>query len=134
MQPLPAFGLPTVLSTKRFMNYYTTVLKKYAVFSGRSRRSEYWYFLLFSFLVSFVLAIIDAVLGIGVLYPIYSLAVLVPSLAVLARRLHDINRSGWWMFISLIPLVGVIVLIVFLVKDSDPGENRFGPNPKGAIL
>jgi len=134
VQPLPAFGLPTVLSTKRFMNYYTTVLKKYAVFSGRSRRSEYWYFLLFSFLVSFVLAIIDAVLGIGVLYPIYSLAVLVPSLAVLARRLHDINRSGWWMFISLIPLVGVIVLIVFLVKDSDPGENRFGPNPKGAIL
>ncbi|RUO59871.1 DUF805 domain-containing protein [Pseudidiomarina marina] len=119
------------------MNWYLTVLKKYAVFSGRARRSEYWFFVLFNTIIGFVLGFIDGILGfsdpdmsIGVLGAIYSLAVLIPSIAVGVRRLHDTDRSGWWLLIALIPLIGAIVLIVFFVMDSTPGENRFGPNPK----
>lgn len=120
------------------MNWYITVLKKYAVFSGRARRSEYWFFVLFNMIVAFVLGFIDGFLGlgdmeagIGLLGTIYGLAVIIPSIAVGVRRLHDTNRSGWWLLISLVPLIGAIVLIVFFVMDSTPGDNRFGPNPKG---
>ena len=121
------------------MSWYLDVLKKYAVFGGRSRRKEYWYFVLFTVLISIVLSIIDAVLGTpgaeggaGLLSGIYSLAVLIPSLAVSIRRLHDTGRSGWWILISLVPLIGTIVLLVFTVQDSQPGDNEYGPNPKGA--
>ena len=120
------------------MNWYLEVLKKYAVFSGRSRRKEYWMFVLFNIIVSIVLAIVDtmtgtmsAAYGIGLLGGIYSLLVLIPSIAVGVRRLHDTDRSGWWLLIALIPLIGAIILIVFFCIDSTPGENRFGPNPKG---
>ncbi|RZQ56045.1 DUF805 domain-containing protein [Pseudidiomarina tainanensis] len=119
------------------MNWYLAVLKKYAVFSGRARRSEYWFFVLFNVIIGFVLGFIDGILGlgnpeagVGVLGTIYSLAVLIPSIAVGVRRLHDTDRSGWWLLIGLIPLIGAIVLIVFFVMDSTPGDNRFGPNPK----
>lgn len=110
-----------------FTRYYIGVFKKYATFEGRARREEFWYFLLFNFLIGLVLAIISA----AVLSPLYSLATLVPSLALGARRLHDTNRSGWWQLIGLIPLIGFIVLIVFFVQDSEKGSNRFGCNPKG---
>ncbi len=118
------------------MNWYIEVLKKYAVFSGRAQRAEYWFFILFSTLVSIALLLIDSVIGpmiyggIGLLHGLYVLAVLVPSLAVLVRRLHDTGRSGWWFFISLVPLVGTIILLVFLIQDSEPGENIHGANPK----
>lgn len=119
------------------MNWYLAVLKKYAVFSGRARRSEYWFFVLFNVIIGFVLGFIDGIFGlgnpeagVGVLGTIYSLAVLIPSIAVGVRRLHDTDRSGWWLLIGLIPLIGAIVLIVFFVMDSTPGDNRFGPNPK----
>ena len=119
------------------MSWYLEALKKYAVFSGRSRRKEYWYFVLFNIIVAIVLAGIDALLGtfssssnIGLLSGIYSLAILIPSLAVTVRSLHDIDRSGWWIFINLIPLIGSIVLLVFAVMDGTPGSNRYGPNPK----
>jgi uncharacterized membrane protein YhaH (DUF805 family) len=121
------------------MNWYFEVLKKYAVFSGRARRMEYWMFALFNSIISIVLAILDAALGFsdkgggGPLGGLYSLAVLIPGLAVSVRRLHDIGRSGWWLFIGLIPCVGVIVLLVFMVQDSDPGENQYGPNPKAEL-
>ncbi|MDY0250058.1 MAG: DUF805 domain-containing protein [Pseudomonas sp.] len=119
------------------MNWYIEVLKKYAVFNGRARRKEYWFFILFNLIISIVLGVIDGVIGsvsaeagIGLLGGIYSLAVLLPGLAVSVRRLHDTNRSGWWLLIGLIPLIGAIVLIVFLASDSKPEENQYGANPK----
>jgi len=121
------------------VSWYLEALKKYAVFSGRSRRMEYWFFVLFNLIVAFVLALIDMLIGtfsavqnIGLLSGIYSLAVLIPTLAVTVRRLHDIDRSGWWILINLIPLIGSIVLLVFSLLPGTPGSNRFGPDPKGA--
>ncbi len=116
------------------MNWYLDVLKKYAVFSGRARRQEYWMFVLFYVISYVLLGIIEGIVNLsGILTGIYALAVLVPSLAVGARRLHDTGRSGWWLLIALIPLVGAIVLIYFAVQDSQPGENQYGPNPKQAV-
>ena len=119
------------------MNWYLEVLKKYAVFNGRARRKEYWYFFLFSLIISVALVIIDSMIGsfsaetgLGLLSGIYALAVLIPNLAVGVRRLHDTNRSGWWLLISFIPLIGAIVLIVFLASDSKAEENQYGANPK----
>jgi len=121
------------------MNWYLDVLKKYAVFNGRARRKEYWYFNLFNILISIVLAVIDGVAGtfsaeagMGLLSGIYALAVLIPIMAVSVRRFHDTDRSGWWLLIALIPLIGVIVLLVFTVQDGKPGENQYGSDPKGA--
>ncbi|MBA7614686.1 MAG: DUF805 domain-containing protein [Calditrichaeota bacterium] len=113
------------------MNWYLEVLKKYAVFSGRSQRKEYWMFYLFNIIIAFGLGFIDGLVGgPGVLASIYGLAVLIPGIAVSVRRLHDTNRSGWLLLIALIPLIGVIVLLVFMVQDSQPDENQYGPNPK----
>ena len=121
-----------------FMTAVRTCLSKYVGFSGRARRSEYWYFALFTFLVSVVSTIFDVVLGTdyegaasgGLINTVASLALFLPSLAVGVRRLHDTDRSGWWMLITLVPFIGVIVLLVFMLLDSQPGTNRFGPNPK----
>ncbi len=118
------------------MNYYFEVLKKYAVFNGRARRKEYWMFCLFNVIIGFTLGFIDGIIGaatesrLGVLGILYGLAVLIPSIAVTIRRLHDTNRSGWWFCISFIPIVGGVVLIIFLALDSQPGENKYGQNPK----
>ena len=122
------------------MSWYLEVLKKYAVFGGRARRKEYWFFVLFNTLIVVALTIIDAMLGsfsarsgTGILASLYSLAVLVPSIAVGVRRLHDTSRSGWWILIGLIPLIGAVVLLVFMVLDSAPGENIYGASPKPAV-
>jgi uncharacterized membrane protein YhaH (DUF805 family) len=119
------------------MNWYLKVLNNYAVFGGRARRKEYWYFTLFNFLAFFALTIIDGVIGsfnseagIGLLGGIYSLAVLIPFIAVSVRRLHNTNRSGWWLFIELIPLIGTLVLLIFMVQDSQQSDNQYGLNPK----
>ena len=118
------------------MNWYLEVLKKYAVFSGRSRRKEYWFFCLFNILVSIGLMIIDRMLGtfsslgFGLLGGLYTLGIIIPSVAVAVRRLHDTNRSGWWLLLALIPFIGAIVLIIFMILDSQPGDNQYGPNPK----
>lgn len=121
------------------MNWYLHVLKNYATFSGRARRKEYWMFFLFNVLISLGLGVLDVVAGTysveyetGFFSGLYSLLVLIPGIAVGVRRLHDTNRSGWWILISLIPLIGVIVLFVFMCLDSQPGTNRFGVNPKEA--
>ena len=121
------------------MNWYLVVLKKYAVFTGRARRKEYWYSFLVHTIISIVLAVIDGIsgsfsaeAGVGLLGGIYILAILIPSISVSVRRLHDTDRSGWWLLIGLIPLIGAIVLFVFMVQDSKPGENQYGTNPKGA--
>jgi uncharacterized membrane protein YhaH (DUF805 family) len=121
------------------MNWYIDVLKKYAVFNGRARRKEYWMFLLFNIVISIVLALIDTTLGlmvaggsIGVLGLIYGLAVLLPGIGVAIRRLHDTNRSGWWLLIGFVPFIGVIVLLVFMVLPGTAGANDHGPDPKAA--
>jgi uncharacterized membrane protein YhaH (DUF805 family) len=119
------------------MEWFLLAWKRGAEFSGRSRRKEYWMFQLFNFLVVLfilVLALIaggDAAvkLGPGCCF-VYCLVAFVPTLAVTVRRLHDIGRSGYWYFISFVPLVGGIVLLVFTVLDSDPERNEYGPNPK----
>jgi uncharacterized membrane protein YhaH (DUF805 family) len=119
------------------MNWYLQVLKKYAVFSGRARRKEYWMFTLFNIIFAAVAALLDNLLGTaiegmgyGIIYILYVLAVLIPGIAVSVRRLHDIGKSGWMLLLYLIPLVGAIWILVYLVTDSNPGENEFGPNPK----
>ena len=110
-----------------------SVLTKYVEFSGRARRSEYWWFTLFSVAVSIVFSIIDAAIGSSILGLLVSLALLLPSIAVTVRRLHDTGRSGWWIWLALIPLIGAIVVIVFLCQDSEPGQNKYGVSPKYAL-
>jgi len=116
------------------MNWYVQVLKKYADFTGRARRTEFWMFYLFSFLVSLGLGIVEAIFGgPGILGGLYGLVVLLPSLAVSVRRLHDTGRSGWWLLIFLIPLIGVIVLLVFAVQEGQRGDNAYGHDPKAVL-
>lgn len=115
------------------MNWYLEVLKKYAVFSGRARRKEYWMFFLFNIIIYIVLGFIDGLIGtMGVLVGLYGLAILIPGIAVTVRRLHDTDRSGWWILIALVPAVGAIVLLIFMVLEGKPGTNQYGPNPIGA--
>ncbi|MFD6921584.1 DUF805 domain-containing protein [Streptomyces sp. NPDC059944] len=116
------------------MHYYTDVLKKYASFQGRARRSEYWMFALFNVVIALVLLGLAAATKstvFYVLYIVYILAVILPSLGVLVRRLHDTGRSGGWFFISFVPFVGGLVLFIFTVLEGNPGPNEYGPNPKG---
>lgn len=121
-----------------FTEAVRSVLTQYATFTGRARRSEFWWFALFYFLVMVVASILDGLLGLsygggyfGVFYTLAWLALLLPNIAVTVRRLHDTGRSGWWWLIWLVPLVGWIILIVFCVEDSKPGANQYGPSPKG---
>jgi uncharacterized membrane protein YhaH (DUF805 family) len=122
-----------------FIAAVRSVLSQYVEFGGRARRAEYWWFVLFTVLVGVVTSILDLALGTefegsiassGLFSLIANLALLLPSLAVAVRRLHDTDRSGWWILIALIPLIGAIVLLVFFVQDGTPGPNRFGPSPK----
>lgn len=113
------------------MDWYLAVLKKYAEFSGRARRKEYWMFTLVNAIVMMVLMGLGMVTkAFSVLYLVYCLGVLIPSIAVSFRRLHDTGRSAWWLLIALVPIVGAIVLLVFVCQDSAPGTNQFGANPK----
>ena len=117
------------------MNGYLATLKKYADFSGRARRTEYWLFVLFSMVITMVLGVVDYVLGSpGIVGLLFALAILIPSIAVGVRRLHDTDRSGWWLLIAFIPIIGTIALLVFLLLDSNPGENRFGSSPKAVAV
>lgn len=112
------------------MEWYVKVLKNYVGFEGRARRKEYWMFVLIHFLVCLVLSIIELMIFLpGLLTGLYGLAVLLPSLAVSVRRLHDIGKSGWWVLISLIPVIGTIICIVYLCDPGDEGENQYGPSP-----
>ena len=123
--PQPALPHPLISDWKR------VVLERYAEFSGRSRRAEFWWYFLANFIISVVLNILIGISSIfWVLYVIYGLAVLIPGLAVAVRRLHDTDKSGWWILIGLIPIVGIIVLIVFWATDGMPGPNQYGASEK----
>ncbi|VAW77199.1 Integral membrane protein [hydrothermal vent metagenome] len=111
------------------MEHFIDALKKYADFSGRATRKQYWMFVLFYIIFYLILGTIDAALQTFLLSPVFSLALFIPSISVAARRLHDTGRTGWWQLIYLIPLIGLIVMIVFLVQDSH-GDNEYGPNQK----
>lgn len=106
------------------MNYYLHVLKNYAKFDGRARRKEYWMFTLFNIIISIALMFIGQTMGFELLDSLYSLAVLIPSIAVAVRRMHDVGKSGWFI---LIPIYNLILACT----DSDVGPNQYGPNPKG---
>lgn len=128
------------------MNYYLSVLKNYGTFSGRARRSEYWMIALVNVVVSVILNLIDNAIGttikldygngmnmtynFGYISMLYSAAVLIPSIAVGVRRLHDVGKSGWFFFILFIPIIGAIWILILLVTDSKPGSNEYGQNPK----
>lgn len=113
------------------MNHYTDVLKKYADFSGRARRQEYWMFSLIQSAIIIALVILDFVLGtLPLLTVIYALGTFLPGLAVLVRRLHDLGKSGWWYFIGAIPFAGFIWLIVLLATAGQPQPNEYGTDPK----
>lgn len=117
----------------------SSVFKNYANFNGRARRSGFWFFALFNLIIYLAASVINYLIAgssdttsiIGIIYLLYSLATILPALAVSWRRLHDIGKSGAYILFILIPLVGWIFLLAWFVKDSDMGENRFGPNPKG---
>ena len=121
------------------MKWYIEVMRKYAVFSGRAQRQEYWMFVLFNVIIVLFLGIIDEMADSdfessrSTLTTLYVLATLIPFLAVGVRRLHDTGRSGWWLLISLIPIIGTIVLLIFAVRDSQPTDNKYGPNPTREI-
>lgn len=122
------------------MDWYLKVLRQYADFSGRARRKEYWMFFLFNFIFAFAAMILDNLLGIsleagyGPLYGLYALALLIPSIAVTVRRLHDTGKSGLMILVSLIPLIGGIWLLILLATEGNLGENKYGANPKEISL
>ena len=126
------------------MNWYLAVLKKYVTFSGRARRKEFWMFILINLIIGAIASVLDSAFGLsktevvngvttysaGAISLIYSLAVLLPSLAVAVRRMHDIGKSGGWIFINLIPLIGWIWYIVLAATAGQVGDNKYGPDPK----
>lgn len=114
------------------MEHFTAAIQQFANFEGRNTRTQYWMFILFYVIFYIACAIVDNILGKPIISGLYSLVLLVPSIAVATRRLHDTGRSGWWQLIGLIPLIGAIVLIVFLAQDSAAGDNEYGANPKEA--
>ena len=133
-----------VAASMSFGDAVGACFRRYVTFSGRARRKEYWYWALFAFIVYVVAAILDNALGIaftetisgettsmgyGPIYTIVALVFFLPSLSVLVRRLHDHNRSGWWFWIALIPLVGGIILLVWMCQKGTSGENRYGSDP-----
>jgi uncharacterized membrane protein YhaH (DUF805 family) len=124
------------------MEWATLPFKRYAEFTGRSRRKEYWMFTLLVVVVAIVLSLVEGLLGLGgmvggvygPLTTLFLLATLVPSIAVGIRRLHDTDRSGWWILIALVPFVGGLILLVFYVLEGNKGPNQYGPDPKGEDL
>ena len=111
------------------MKHFIECIKKYADFTGRARREEFWMFMLFYMIFSIAITFLEQLTGTSILGWLYSIGLLLPSLAVGARRLHDTGRTGWWQLLMLIPLIGLIVLIIFYCQDSH-ADNQYGSNPK----
>ena len=130
-------GSFTIVPKPSFIEAVTTCFKKYATFSGRARRSEYWYFALFIVICQALLSAIgNAILGVpddggtNILQTIFNFAVLIPQISVFWRRMHDIGKKGTWFFLALIPVIGWIIILIWECKDSEPGENEYGMSPK----
>lgn len=122
------------------MKWYIEAVTNYVNFKGRARRKAYWMFVLCNMIIAALLSLLDGVFDItvgmsnvGVISFVYSVLIFLPSLAVAVRRLHDTGRSGWWVLINFVPVIGFIVLIVFFCQDSYYGENQYGPCPKQVI-
>ena len=115
------------------IDYYLEAFRKYADFSGRSTRSEYWWFYLVTIAVSILASILDSILNIplGLISVLYFLISLIPSLSIQVRRLHDVDKSGWYMLLNFFIIIGWIWLYILNILDSTPGANKYGPNPKG---
>lgn len=126
------------------MEWYVKVLRQYADFKGRARRKEYWMFTLINLIIYGIFWALMAGIGASTSNPnstlamvifgviaLYGLGVFIPGLAVTVRRLHDTGRSGWWILINLVPFIGAVIMLVFLVQDSQVGDNQYGTNPKG---
>ena len=115
------------------MDWYLKVITNYVGFTGRARRKEYWMYCLFYIIIGIAIGVVERVISMdGVLSGLYSLALLLPSIAVSIRRMHDTGRSGWWLLLNFIPILGWLIFLFFTVQDSQPGENEYGPNPKAA--
>lgn len=119
---------------EQYTQWYIKCIRQFADFKGRARRKEFWMFALVNFVVSLVITIVGSIIGTTLLSTIYSLAILLPSLGVGVRRLHDVGKSGWYMLASLIPVIGWIWLLILAAQDSQPGDNQWGPNPKSEEL
>lgn len=121
------------MDVEEIKSWYLEALQKYVEFEGRARRTEFWTFVLVNFCISIILSVLDATIGMGFGFigTLFSLAILLPSIAVAVRRLHDIGKEGWWILIGLIPIIGWIILLYFYIQDSEAGANAYGPNPKG---
>lgn len=122
------------------MGWYLQAVKNYAGFSGRARRKEYWMFTLFNFIFTIIFALLDMLIYtvsdanlLGMLTGAYSLAILIPTMAVTFRRFHDTGKSGWWWLINFVPFIGTLIYLYFLILDSQPGENQYGPFPKSEL-
>jgi uncharacterized membrane protein YhaH (DUF805 family) len=111
------------------MNWYVAVLKKYTEFHGRAGREEFWMFFLVNLVVLVGLWMLDGLIGLGLLSALYGLAVLLPTLGVYIRRLHDTGRSGWWVLLIFVPLIGYLILLVLMALPGDAGPNEYGPPP-----
>lgn len=112
------------------MRWYVAALRKYSIINGRSRRTEFWMFTLFNLLISIGLSIVEFSSGFGGLVLVYGLAVLVPCFTLTIRRLHDTNRSGWWILSGLIPVIGWLALLILMSLEGKHERNQFGPDPK----
>lgn len=121
------------MDIEEIKKWYMEALSKYLEFSGRARRKELWTFVLVNFVISISLSVLDSIIGMGIGFigTLFGLAMIIPSISVGVRRLHDIGKEGLWILVGLIPFIGWIVLIYFYVQDSEPGANAFGSNPKG---
>ena len=132
------------------MEWFLKVVRdNYSNFNGRAHRKEYWMFFLFYTIFAIIAMVADNILGTvftvgegyyaesigyGWIYVLFMIALLVPTIAVMVRRLHDIGKSGWWWLINFIPLVGAIWFLVLMCKDSNPGDNKYGPSPKASTV
>ena len=121
-----------------FSEAFPMVMKKFATFSGRASRPEFWYFWLTCFLVNFIFNVIVQLVGpesaasniVAIVQGLFGLAIIIPHIAVVVRRLHDTNRTGWWFLIVFIPLIGAIILLLWLASAPTPGTNMYGPQPR----
>ena len=116
------------------MNWYLKVMKNYFNINGRARRTEYWMYFLVYIAIVIVAGILDSIIGLGLIGALVALAHLIPSITVGVRRLHDINKSGWWLLIALVPIIGWIIAIYWAVKEGDATDNLYGSNPKAEAV